>query len=83
MSTCDLLINKYINKLHVNIIMLHVDINKSYMNIIMLYVDINKSHVIHDKAYFKRELFSIIYCLKASNAPSIKNLSENVQLCEY
>ena len=45
MSTCDLLVNKYINKSHVNIIMLHVDINKLHADIIMLHVDINKSHV--------------------------------------
>ena len=55
MFTCDLFINKShvdiimlhvdITKSHVDIIMLHVDINKSHVHIIMLHVDINKSHV--------------------------------------
>ena len=37
--------HNYINKSHVDIIMLHVDINKSYVDLIMLHVDINESHV--------------------------------------
>ena len=41
MSTCEKILSTWdLNRMHVNIIMLHVDTNKLHVNIIMLHVDI-------------------------------------------